>query len=261
LTSPARTQPASGPTPAPVFLLTGAGGQLGAALARSLAVRGACLALNDRAEAPLRAIANELGATAILGDVTIPGDARRIVAAAIDSFGRLDGLVNNAGIEGPIGPIEEISLDDVRRVFEVNVFGMVAVTQAAIPVMRAQRSGRIVNIASGAGTVGSAWMAPYSASKHAVIGLTRSIAREVADAGISVNAVCPGCIESPMMRRIETRLAEIEGRDEPVSFVSGIPLGRYVTPDEVALVVAWLLFDAPISITGACEVIDGGMRA
>jgi len=244
-----------------VVLVTGAAGRLGTAIARALAARDVRLALVDRQEAPLRAIANALGAAAIVGDVSQTNDADRIVGGAIEAFGRIDGLVNNAGIEGPIAPIEDISIDDVRLVFEVNVLGMLALTQSAIRVMRSERRGRIVNVASGAGTAGSAWMAPYSASKHAVIGLTRSIAREVASAGIAVNAVCPGCIESPMMARIEARLAELENLDEPVSFVPAIPMGRYVTPDEVASVVVWLLLDAPISITGACEVIDGGMRA
>jgi len=261
MTSSPQEGQAARPNGAPVVLITGAGGTIGIALARALASRGARLALSDRAETPLRAIAEELSGTAIVADVTASGAAQRIVAETLGVFGRIDGLVNNVGVEGPIGPIEEISLDEVRRVFDINVLGMIALTQAAIPVMRTQQSGRILNIASGAGTAGSAWMAAYSASKHAVIGFTRSVAREVAAAGIAVNALCPGCVDSPMMQRIESRLAELHGQDRPVTFLPAIPLGRYVAPEEVASVAVWLLLDAPMSVIGVCDIVDGGMRA
>jgi len=231
----------------PVVLITGAAGHVGAGLSRALASRGARLVVHDRVEAPTRAIADEVDANALLGDITVFGEAARIIEAVLDLHGEVDGIVNGAGIEGPIGPIEDASLDEVRCVFEVNVIAMIAMAQAVIPVMRNQRRGRIVNIASGAGLAGSAWMAPYSASKHAVVGLTRSIAREVADAGISVNAVCPGVVDSPMVDRIATRIGEIEGRGHAVSFMSGIPIGRYVRVEEVASLVTWLLLDAPSS--------------
>jgi NAD(P)-dependent dehydrogenase (short-subunit alcohol dehydrogenase family) len=183
----------------------------------------------------------------------------QLAARVLELAGRLDGVVNNAGIEGPLGPIEEIAIADVRRVFDVNVFGLLAVIQAVLPHFRSQRSGRIVNIASGAGLAGSGHMTPYSASKHAVVGITRSVAAEAGAAGIAVNAVCPGCVDSPMMGRIEERLSALKG--EPVSFAPSVPMGRYARPDEVAELVAYLALEAPDYITGAALVIDGGLRA
>lgn len=245
----------------PVVLVTGAGGQIGTAIARAIAARDARVVLADRDTAALaRAAATIDGGPATMKlDVTDPDEVRQLVARVLHSAGRLDGLVNNAGLEGPIGPIEEIPLADVRRVFDVNVFGLLAVTQAVLPHFRAQGFGRIVNIASGAGLAGSGHMTPYSASKHAVVGITRSIAVEAGPAGIAVNAVCPGCVDSPMMDRIEERLGALKG--EPVSFAPAIPMGRYARPDEVAELVAYLALEAPAYITGSALVIDGALRA
>jgi NAD(P)-dependent dehydrogenase (short-subunit alcohol dehydrogenase family) len=251
-------------TDGPAVIVTGAGGRLGSAIATALAGRGARLLLVDLAEPALDALAGSLAdrdrmATLAL-DVTAAGSAETAVEQAIDRFGRLDALVNNAGVEGPVDRAEDVSLDDVRRVFEVNVLATLAFSAAAMRRFRAQGSGRIVNMASGAGLAGTGMMAPYSASKHAVVGLTRSMAQEAAPAGISINAVCPGCVDSPMMSRIEARLGELAGTG-PVSYVGSIPMGRYCDPAEVAQTVAWLALDAPAYVTGTAMVIDGGLRA
>jgi NAD(P)-dependent dehydrogenase (short-subunit alcohol dehydrogenase family) len=145
-------------------------------------------------------------------------------------------------------------------VFDVNLFALWAFSAVAIRHFRSAGGGRIVNLASGAGLAGTGYMAAYSASKHAVVGLTRSMARELAADGIAINAVCPGCVDSPMMSRIEQRLGEIAGTG-PASFLDAIPVGRYCTPEEVADVVSWLALEAPSYITGAALVIDGGLRA
>ena len=149
-------------------------------------------------------------------------DVARLVRETLEVFGRLDAVVNNAGVEGPISPAEDLDLEDVLAVYQVNVFGTLRVMKAVLPTFKGQRSGRIVNVASGAGTAGTAFMAAYSSSKHAVIGLTRSIAREVADHNVLVNAVCPGSVESPMMDRIEAELGRLAG--EPVSFEAAVPM-------------------------------------
>jgi NAD(P)-dependent dehydrogenase (short-subunit alcohol dehydrogenase family) len=248
----------------PAILVTGAGGQLGSAIARGLAARECRLVLTDVAAERLDALRNDLlaegGWVAVLAqDITTTAGARAVVSAALDTAGRVDVCINAAGIEGPIGPIEEADMADVVRVFDVNVFGTMRVMQAVIPRLVGQGGGRIINIASGAGLAGSANMAPYSSSKHAVIGLTRSAAVELAPRGVSVNAVCPGCVSSPMMQRIETTLASRS--QAPTSFAATIPMGRFAEPDEIAGLVTYLSLDAPAYMTGAALVIDGGMRA
>lgn len=255
---------ATNAAPDRVSLVTGAGGRLGAAIAASLMARGSKLVLNDVDARSLDAVRRTLAlrngdVTAVVADVATDRGAHELVARAIAAFDRLDACINNAGIEGPVGPIEDVDLDAVVQVYQVNVFGMLRVMKALIPYFKVRKAGRIVNIASGAGTAGSPYMAPYSSSKHAVIGLTRSVAREVATDGIAVNAVCPGCIESPMMDRIEAALSERSGA--PTSFVASVPLGRYARPDEVGELVAYLALDAPVYITGSAIVIDGGLRA
>jgi NAD(P)-dependent dehydrogenase (short-subunit alcohol dehydrogenase family) len=247
----------------PVVVLTGAAGHLGRAIADGLAARGARLLLVDLDGDALVRVGAALppGTTATLAtDVTAPDAPAAAFDAALAAFGRVDALVNNAGIEGPVARIEDVPIEALRRVMEVNVIALAAFSQEAVRRFRAQGGGRIVNIASGAGLAGTGLMTPYSTSKHAVVGLTRSVAREVADAGITVNAVCPGCVDSPMMGRIEARLGELQGRDD-VSFVAGIPAGRYCRPDEVADAVAWLALDAPPYVNGTAMVIDGAMRA
>jgi NAD(P)-dependent dehydrogenase (short-subunit alcohol dehydrogenase family) len=204
----------------------------------------------------------ELGAAAtpFVADATAADTPARAFDAGVAVFGHVDALVNNVGNEGPIARVEDLELETVRRLFELNVYAMVAFTQEAVRRFRAQGRGRIVNMASGAGTAGSALMSAYSASKHAAVGLTRSVAVEVAAAGIQVNAVCPGCVDSPMMERIEARIGEIRGTG-PASFMPSIPAGRYCDPAEVGELVAWLVLEAPDYITGTTHVIDGGMRA
>ena len=244
--------------------MTGAAGQLGSAIADALAERYAHLVLVDLAaaalEAQVDALAGRTEVVSVAVDATATGAAGDVFDAAIERFGRVDAIVNNAGAEGPIAHLEDVDVEEVRRLFEINVFALLAFSAEAVRRFRPQGRGRIVNMASGAGLAGSAGMAAYSASKHAVVGLTRSLAREVADAGIQVNAVCPGCVDSPMMERIETRLGELAGTG-PASFVPAIPAGRYCDPAEVGELVAWLALEAPAYVNGSTQVIDGALRA
>jgi NAD(P)-dependent dehydrogenase (short-subunit alcohol dehydrogenase family) len=248
-----------------VTLVTGAAGALGMAISAALLERGGALVLSDVDEQALEVARRHLSSgsgrvVAIPGDVTSDSETAELVREAIRQCGRVDACVNNAGIEGPVSPVEELELAAVRRVFDVNVFGTFRVTKEVIRHFKERGGGgRIVNIASGAGLAGNPFMAPYSASKHAVVGFTRSIAGEVAKDGISVNAVCPGCVESPMINRITDNLSVCTGR--PVSFVESIPFGRYARPHEIGDVVAYLAVDAPLYLTGTTIVIDGGLRA
>ena len=250
---------------APVVVVTGAGGQIGTAAVLRLAARGARLLLVDRDEEALdRALAGlpaEASAGSLAVDVTDGSSGQRVLEHALTRFGRVDVLVNDAGVEGPLGLLEEIADADVVRVFQVNVFALIRLSSAFGSYFRKRHAGRIVNVASGAGLNGTGLMAAYSASKHAVMGITRSMAQELASVAVAVNAVCPGCVDSPMMRRIEARLSELSGTGEPVSFLGSIPMGRYCDPDEVAEAVRWLALEAPVYLTGTSLVLDGGMRA
>jgi len=250
-------------TESPVVLVTGASGRLGAAMTRALAARGATLVLVDRAAGPLetlRASVADVSVLTLATDVTAVDAASSAVQATLDRFGRLDALINGAGVEGPIGRVEDLDEDSLRLLFEVNVFALIRFSGAVMGHFRARGAGRIVNVASGAGLRGTGMMAAYSASKHAVVGLTRSMAKEAADRGIVVNAVCPGCVDSPMMERIEARMGELAG-SAPVSFLSDIPAGRYAAPEEVADLTCYLALDAPTYITGSALTIDGGLGA
>lgn len=249
----------------PVVVVTGAGGQIGAAIAARLAARGVRLLLVDRAEESLRRVLAGLPDSAIAEilalDLTEDSSGHRVLDCAVTRYGRVDVLVNNAGVEGPVGLLDEVDDAEVAHVFQVNVLALIRVSSAFGAYFRERRAGRIVNLASGSGLNGTGMMAPYSASKHAVVGLTRSMAQELGPDRIAVNAVCPGCVASPMMDRIESRLAEVRGAAEPTSFLGLIPMGRYCEPAEVAEVVHWLALQAPLYLTGTTIVLDGGMRA
>jgi NAD(P)-dependent dehydrogenase (short-subunit alcohol dehydrogenase family) len=239
-------------------IVAGAGGRLGAAVVEALAARDAELLLADADPTSLGRYDDDAAVT-VLADLRDEQQAEELLRRALDAYGHVDAVVNAAGIEGPVGPLEEVGREAFVETYEANVLGPFQLLRAVLPHFKERRQGRIVNIASGAGLAGVAHMAPYSASKHALVGLTRSLAREVAPFGVSVNAVCPGCVDSPMMERIEDSLGALVEGDS--SFVGAIPAGRYADPDEVAGLIAYLIFDAPSYLTGEALVIDGALRA
>ena len=233
-------------------LVTGAARGIGHAIACRLAADGVRVALLDQDAAAAEAAAVALGgdAFAIGADVTRAADVDASVQRVIDRWGRLDVLVNNAGITGRSFPIWELTDDDWQRVIDVDLTSVFLCCRAAVRVMLRQGSGRIVNIASIAGKEGNPTLVPYSSAKAGVIGLTKALAKEVATRGILVNAVAPAVIGTELLKQMEPSTVEL--------LVSKIPMGRVGTPDEVAALVAWLASDECSFSTGAVYDLSGG---
>jgi NAD(P)-dependent dehydrogenase (short-subunit alcohol dehydrogenase family) len=248
-----------------VAVVTGAAGVIGTATMRLLAERGAHIVAVDRKQEELQTAVGGLPASAralaIAADVTREDEVADYVHAAVGAFGTIDVFYNNAGIEGDITPIPKYSLETFRRVLDVNVVGVFLGLKHVLPVMLKQDRGSIINTASIAGLIGSPDVAVYSASKHAVIGLTKSAAQECAATGVRVNCVCPGLIDSRMLSSI------IEGRNPgnaPVpndKIVERIPARRLGQASEVASIVAFLASDDASYVSGSAYTVDGGRTA
>ena len=236
-----------------VALVTGAARGMGRAIARRLHELGASVALNDLDPEATSRVAEELGEDVLPtpADVTSSDAVREMVATTLDRFGRLDILVNNAGILFPT-PLEEISEEEWRRTLDVNLTGVFFCTQAVINPMKREGYGRIVNLSSTAGKrVNTLGGAHYTASKHGVLGLTRASALELAPHGITVNAVCPGLIDTEMAHENMTP-------ERLEAYRTSFPLGRLGRPEEVADLVCFLASEAAGYITGAAYDITGG---
>jgi NAD(P)-dependent dehydrogenase (short-subunit alcohol dehydrogenase family) len=249
-----------------VAVITGAGNGIGRQTALAFAARGAKVLCVDRdgpaAERTAGTIQQQGGqARAHAADVTKSAEAQAYVKAALDAYGRIDCFFNNAGIEGKVAPITEYDEAVFDQVIGVNVKGVFLGLRHVLQVMLKQKSGAIVNTASVAGLVGTPGISAYVASKHAVIGLTKTAAGEVARAGVRVNAICPGPIDTRMIHALEAQINPADPASVGRRYQEILPIGRYGTPEEVANVVLFLCSDLASNITGAQYVIDGGRTA
>src|ERR1700693_3648828 len=249
-----------------IALVTGGGNGIGRATCVAFARHGAKVVVVDRdgggAEATSCIIRQNGGdAVAVTADVAKSADVKTYVKAAIDTYGRIDCFFNNAGIEGKLAPTAEYDEAVFDAVIGVNVKGVFLGLRHVLPEMIRQGSGAIVNTASVAGLVATPGMPAYVASKHAVIGLTKTAAGEVARSGVRVNAVCPGPVDTRMIHSLEKMISPDNPEEVSRRYQAAIPAGRYTTPDEIANVVLFLCSDAASAITGAQYVVDGGRTA
>ena len=241
-----------------VALITGAAGFIGRATAALLASRGAHIVAVDRPGVDFGPLQGALVSEAVTVEADVADEAAvaRYAAAARELTGRIDIFFNNAGIEGPQAAIGDYPVAEFRRIIDVNVTGVFLGLKAVLPGMIAHGSGSIINASSIAGLVGSAAMAGYVASKHAVLGLTRVAALEAGPYGVRVNSIHPGFIDSRMLGDIIGRMG-----GEISAFARTVPNNRLGTPEEVAQAVAFLAGDESRYMNGSSLVIDGGLTA
>lgn len=239
-------------------MITGAASGFGAAAADRFASLGATLALSD-ITAP-----HHPGALTASLDVTQPDDHAAHIDTILDRFGRLDIAINNAGVAGTLAPITQTDIAEYDRIFAVNTRGVFLGMQAQLRVMIPQKYGVILNIASAAGLVGAGQLAAYSASKHAVVGLTRSAADEVARHGIRVNALCPSFAPTPLFQPMVDQMAARSGTNPDsatAQITSRIPMRRLAQVDEVVQAMVWACAPDNSFMTGQALAIDGGLTA
>ena len=241
-----------------VGLVTGGASGIGRATALAMAAAGAKVLIADVDEAGGAAVAREVcegGGEAVFlrTDVAVAADINAMVERALSTFGGLDAAFNNAGVEGDQAPLPEQDMAQVQRVFDIMINGVYLAMQAEIPAMRTRGGGAIVNMSSMWGLAGYPEWSPYITAKHAVSGMTKSAALEVAAENIRINAVAPGPILTPLLLR--------GWNDDPSEASGRVPMRRIGRPEEVANAVVWLLSDQASFVTGHIMPIDGGMLA
>jgi meso-butanediol dehydrogenase/(S,S)-butanediol dehydrogenase/diacetyl reductase len=245
-----------------VALITGAGSGIGQGIAKVLAREGADVVLTDIDTGNVERVAAELGGSSLEHDVTSWDSCIRTVERVVDEKGRIDVLVNNAGVSSGVA-FAELDEAEWDRVNDVNAKGVFLTTRAVVPHMIERRSGSIVSISSMAGKEGLPLLAHYCATKFAVIGITQSLAKELAEYDIRVNAVCPGVVRTPLWEPLLDQLSESRGisREEAwQEFVDPIPLGRPQEPEDIGEAVAFLASDRARNMTGQGINVTGGMQ-
>jgi meso-butanediol dehydrogenase / (S,S)-butanediol dehydrogenase / diacetyl reductase len=245
-----------------VALVTGGASGIGIGIARVLASRGAKVVIGDLDAVAAVAVAGSLpgGGLGLRLDVTDRGSTSRAVDEVERRLGSVDIVVNNAGIS-KVAPFLAITDQDWDRLMNVNLRGVLIVTQRVLPSMRERRSGRVINISSMAGKEGLPNLAHYCATKFGVIGLTQALAKEVAPYNITVNAVCPGVIRTPLWDDpVAGILRDLDGEKGWQAFVDGIPLGRPQTVEDIGNACAYLASDLAANITGEALNVSGGQQ-
>lgn len=249
-----------------VAIVTGASRGIGACIAQAFADEGASLCLVARNQTALDELAATLGldATQVMTlalDVTDRAACFEAVEAAKSKFGRIDTLVNNAGVYRS-KPFLDFTPQDFQDMLDVNLFGVLHFTQACLPHMQQQQQGSIINMASTAGKWGSRNQSAYNVSKHAVVGLTRCVALEASLYKVTVNAICPGFVETDMLDELKAQASQSAGtsvEDFVKSALSRVPLGRMMKPQEIAAMAVFLASQDGTGITGQSIQMDGGM--
>ncbi len=241
-------------------IVTGASRGIGAAIAIAFAEAGADVALAARSTSDIEQLASKIEALGrraipITTDVTNPDDVRACVERSIEAFGKIDVLVNNAGGTKFMAPVIDLRPDGWHKAIALNLDSVFMFCQEAGRHMVARGSGSVINMSSVAGVHGAPSLAYYSAAKHAVVGLTKTLAMEWGDAGVRVNALCPGWVRTELNRPFWSDPATA------ASFVQNQPIKRWGEPDEIASAAVWLASDAASYVTGSTIVIDGGALA
>lgn len=248
-----------------VGIVTGAGAGIGRTTALKFAEEGARLMLSDvDPESAVETVSLVVGAggeaVSMKVDVSVAGEVDAMIAATLDRFGRIDCACNNAGIEGRIAPLVEQTEDDFDNVLRINAKGVFLCMRAEIAAMLKTGGGAIVNLASVAGLVGFPGLTPYTASKHAVNGMTKNAALEYSRTGIRVNSICPGGIDTRMLDSLADQATG--GSQTAHEMMDPLhPIGRIGTPEEIAELIAWLCSPRASFVTGANVPVDGGYLA
>jgi len=244
-----------------IALVTGAGSGIGRAAALAFAREGASVLVSDVDDEGGQACAREITqkggrARFVRADVSRPADVAALVESCVESFGRIDCAMNNAGTTGAAGPLHELALEDWDRTLAINLTGVFLCMKHEIPQMQQQGGGSIVNTSSGAGLIATPGLAAYCASKHAILGLTKTAAVENARTGVRVNAICPGATDTPMLQ------ASMAGSPEVEKMVlASQPGGRLGLPEEIAEAAVWLSSDRASFVSGESMLVDGASVA
>ncbi len=242
-------------------LITGAASGIGRATALAFAREGASVTVADIADDAGKKVVDEIESAGgrarfIHLDVTSESDVETAVRSTVEAFGCLDCAVNNAGTTGTGGMIQQISLEDWRKTMSINLEGVFLCLKYELPVMQEQKSGAIVNVASGAGLIAVPGLSPYCASKHGVLGLTKTAAVENARCGVRVNAICPGSTDTPMLRAAMEASPVMEKM-----IMSSLPSGQLGTPGQIAEAAVWLCSDRAAYVSGESMLVDAAAVA